>query len=77
LQIIVNSRRDGNRYHPAEKGPPRRGFPGGSDAIGSGRRRKWCPEEKTIIASNKLLLFFKVDLVFLDGTSAGITNCVF
>ncbi|UYV15928.1 hypothetical protein [Porphyrobacter sp. ULC335] len=32
------------------------------------------PEEKTIITSNKLLLFFNVDLVFIGGTSAGITK---
>jgi len=47
------------------------------DICGCIRKEKWCPEEKTIIPSNKLLLFFNADLVFLGGTSAGITICAF
>src|SRR3546814_4492934 len=41
------------------------------DVLGRPRKNKWCPEEKTIIISNKLLLFFNVVLVFHGCTVAG------
>tara|TARA_B100001765_G_scaffold129631_1_gene81417 strand:+ start:156 stop:458 length:303 start_codon:yes stop_codon:yes gene_type:complete len=41
------------------------------DYLGEREKNKWCPEEKTIITSNKLLLFFNVVLVFHGGTVAG------
>jgi hypothetical protein len=40
-------------------------------------QKLWCPEEKTIITSNKLLLFFNADLVLVGGTINGINKKAF